>query len=406
MEFATHSVFDGNDKLVFNSAADFYPALGSKEYYRTVGFKEIACIYGDTEKSFRKTADLLNRVRHQQIGGTPFRTLQESTEREGCQIIDLLREKTARCLRENGLDENARPTSVDAKYSEGRPATLEEDAIREAEESLPEQYDVEKILSNPVLFEKPESTVNVSFDDVTVKRQESERPKERAEPREKKRKKARNTVCHVEKGGASYTLNGGSTKEVLMFPIAFLFENELTGNRIQFFTDGHTILNEAILKVFCWLANVGIILDWYHLVKKCKEKLSMALKGRRIRNDVLRELMPLLWHGLTRDAIACLEGIDEEKVKNGAAVAELIAYLERNTAYIPCYALRKRLGLRNGSSIGEKMNDLIVSDRQKHNGMAWSKSGSVALATVKALKRNNEADKWFRERKLDFQLAA
>ena len=230
MEFATHSVFGGNDKLVFNSAADFYPALGSKEYYRTVGFKEIACIYGDTEKSFRKTADLLNRVRHQQIGGTPFRTLQESTEREGCQIIDLLREKTARCLRENGFDENARPTSVDAKYSEGRPATFEEDAIREAAESLPEQYDVDKILSNPVLFEKPESTVNVSIDDVTVKRQESERPKERAEPREKKRKKARNTVCHVEKGGASYTLNGGSTKEVLMFLIAFLFENELTGN--------------------------------------------------------------------------------------------------------------------------------------------------------------------------------
>ena len=52
------------------------------------------------------------------------------------------------------------------------------------------------------------------------------------------------------------------------------------------------------------------------------------------------------------------------------------------------------------------MNDLIVSNRQKHNGMAWSKSGSVALATVTALKRNNEADKWFRERKLDFQLAA
>ncbi len=105
LEFATHSVFDGSDKLVFNSAADFYPALGSKEYYRTVGFKEIAYIYGDTEKSFRKTADLLNRIRHQQIGGTPFRTLQESTEREGGQIVDLLREKAWRCLHENGFDE-------------------------------------------------------------------------------------------------------------------------------------------------------------------------------------------------------------------------------------------------------------------------------------------------------------
>ena len=380
--------------------------MGSREYYRTVGFKEIAYIYGDTEKSFRKTADLLNRVRHRQIGGTPFRTLQESTEREGGQIIDLLREKAERCLRENGFDENVLQTSVDAKYSEARPATLEEDAIREAAESLPEQYDVEKILSNPVLFEKPESTVNVSIDDVTVKRQESERPKERVEPGEKKRKKARNTVCHVEKGGASYTLNGGTMKEVLSFPIAFLFENELTGNRIQFFTDGHTILNEAVLKAFCWLANIGIILDWYHLVKKCKEQLSMALKGRRVRNEVLRELMPLLWHGLTKEAIAYLEGIDGEKIRNIEVMEKLVGYLQRNSTYIPCYALRKKLGLRNGSSIGEKMNDLIVSNRQKHNGMSWSKNGSVALATVTALKRNNESDKWFREKKLDFQLAA
>lgn len=116
--------------------------------------------------------------------------------------------------------------------------------------------------------------------------------------------------------------------------------------------------------------------------------------------------MPLLWHGLTHDAIAYLEGIDGEKVKNGEVLVKLIAYLERNTAYIPCYALRKHLGLRNGSSIGEKMNDLIVSDRQKNNGMSWSKSGSVALATVTALKRNNESDKWFWERKLNFQLAA
>ena len=120
---------------------------------------------------------MLNRIRHQQIGGTPFRTLRESTEREGGQIVDLLREKAGRCLRENGFDENARPTSVDAKYLEGRPETLEEDAIREAAKSLPEQYDVEK----------PESTVNVSIDDVTVKRQESERPGERAETGEKKK---------------------------------------------------------------------------------------------------------------------------------------------------------------------------------------------------------------------------
>jgi len=39
-----------------------------------------------------------------------------------------------------------------------------------------------------------------------------------------------------------------------------------------------------------------------------------------------------------------------------------------------------------------------------HGG--WSKSGSVSLATITALKRNKESDKWFEEKELDFKLAA
>ena len=85
---------------------------------------------------------------------------------------------------------------------------------------------------------------------------------------------------------------------------------------------------------------------------------------------------------------------------------KLVEYLKRNTPYIPCYAIRKELGLCNSSAIGEKMNDLIVSDRQKHNGMSWSRDGSVALASITALKRNNESKKWFEEQEIDYKLAA
>jgi hypothetical protein len=87
-------------------------------------------------------------------------------------------------------------------------------------------------------------------------------------------------------------------------------------------------------------------------------------------------------------------------------LAKLIAYLERNNEMIPCYALRKRLGLRNSSAIGEKMNDLIVSSRQKHNGMSWSKNGSLALATLTTAKLNGEDHIWLRKKKLSFKLAA
>ena len=81
-------------------------------------------------------------------------------------------------------------------------------------------------------------------------------------------------------------------------------------------------------------------------------------------------------------------------------------YLRRNKPYIPCYAIGKQLGLRNSSNIGEKMNDLIVSERQKHNGMSWSKKGSVALASVTALKRNRESQRWFEDREIEFKLVS
>lgn len=116
--------------------------------------------------------------------------------------------------------------------------------------------------------------------------------------------------------------------------------------------------------------------------------------------------MPLLWHGLTNRAIALLKQIEPGKIKNDETLAKLIAYLERNNEMIPCYALRKSLGLCNSSAIGEKMNDLIVSSRQKHNGMSWSKNGSLSLAALTAAKLNGEDLTWLEQKKLEFKLAA
>ena len=105
-------------------------------------------------------------------------------------------------------------------------------------------------------------------------------------------------------------------------------------------------------------------------------------------------------------AINYLNNLDEETMKNKDYRDKLIGYIERNRLNIPCYAVRKRLGLRNSSNIGEKMNDLVVSKRQKHNGMSWSKSGSVALASLTALKRNKEYATWFDHGDVEFKLAA
>ena len=379
--------------------------LRGNEYYRTVGFKELAYIYGDTNQSFRKTAKLINRFRRQQQDGTPSRTLQESTEREGQQILDHVKDQSNRILQLNGFSEDGVYQGNHTEYGQAEAVLLPTADIIKAANQCSDDFDKAQLLINPVGYEDPKMTTNIAIDDVNVKRQNSNRPKEK-DSEEQKRKYAHNTIAHVENGEKKYTLNGGDTKSVLLFIMAFCFNNNLIGTRLQFFTDGHRFLNKAILKALSWYRNIGIILDWYHLRKKCKEKLSMAMRGCAIRNGILEKLMPMLWHGLTDKAIDFLDETDTSLIKNQTRMAELISYLERNKPYIPCYEIRKALGLKNSSAIGEKMNDLVVAERQKHNGMSWSKEGSVALASITAVKRNNESRKWFDEKELDFRLVA
>ena len=132
----------------------------------------------------------------------------------------------------------------------------------------------------------------------------------------------------------------------------------------------------------------------------------MTLKGRQLRHAVLGELMPLLWYGFVDQAIDYLSDIPEAQIKNQDELLHLMTYLGKNRPMIPVYAVRRELGLRNSSNRGEKANDLLVAARQKHNGMSWSKSGSVALAFVTALKKNKNYKKWFQERKLEFKLVS
>ncbi len=105
-------------------------------------------------------------------------------------------------------------------------------------------------------------------------------------------------------------------------------------------------------------------------------------------------------------AKAFLLNLPREHIKNQDAIQRLVGYFERNRPYIPCYEVRKRLGLRNSSNVGEKMNDLLVSNRQKHKGTSWSESGSRALAALEALKRNNEYQHWFEYHDIELKQAA
>ena len=386
-----------------DTAKFLFPTLYGKEWYRTTGFKEIGLVYGTVNDSYRKTRALINRVRHQE-DATPVRTLRENTEYEGRQIMAHMEQKAVEILDEHGFTTEGVPTNTALERSEQVLVTLPPTQVAQAVQACaPEPEWEADMANNPVAYEDPTQSTQVSLDDVNVKRQKTSR-KGPQEP-EKKRKYAHNTVAHIAHADTAYIINGKGIGRVLRLVLAFLLHNHLLSNNLIFLVDGHKTLYTTILSAFSWLPSFQIILDWYHLEKRCKEQLSMALKGRTIRNTLLEQLLPCLWHGCVDRAMVLLQTVEPTQIKDQAALDTLIGYLERNRPYLPCYAVRKQLGLRNSSNRGEKANDLIVSDRQKHNGMSWSKPGSAALAAVAALAKNQEYKRWFQTGTLLFSFS-
>ncbi len=248
-----------------------------------------------------------------------------------------------------------------------------------------------------------EYCVNISVDDVgTVEQKETGRMKN--SPYKEHRHFVKNTVIHIQQGFDKYMLDGLGIRKMLRNLTALLLNNNLFENKcLIFFTDGADDIKNAIRSIFAWRP-YRIILDWYHLKKKCQERLSMAMKGRELRNTVLQRLLQLLWLGKVEAAVEYLKKLDNNHIRNKEHIEKLIAYFDRNWSYIPCYALRSRLRLRISSNRGEKANDLLVAKRQKHNGMSWSKAGSSGLANVSALFLNKEDQSWILQGRLGFKL--
>lgn len=284
------------------------------------------------------------------------------------------------------------------------------EALDACELTAAERAEVEQ---NPVLYEQPTETVNMSIDDVVVKHQKPHRDGEAADEHgdtEKDEKTSRtyvhNTVAHLQHHNQTSCITGQSVPRVLRIVLAYLLQNMCLGLRLQCVVDGQKTLHAAILRAFSWIHNLGLLLDWYHLNDTCARELSLAMKGTTLRNEALAELSPLLWYGRVESAKTFLRNLPKESIKNPDAIRRLTGYFERNQPYIPCYEVRKRLGLRNSSNIGEKMNDLLVSNRQKHKGMSWSESGSIAIAALEALKRNNGYQHWFEYHDIELKQAA
>jgi len=400
-----------NGQTVYDSTESLFEKTGSREAFKSNKFIGLMLMIA-TITSVRNGAKLLNRFRRVDNNGIIETTFRNNVEREGISIQQCMEEKTAAATDEKGLtvDENGVVTwkETGKKVSQDDFASNSTQIDAEIVQAAAKSLKLEDGSYNPSDYEQ--SGVNISADEVGVRRQTESRPRkeEKAQP-----KRVENSVIHVEMANetdnpnvassSSYILNSSTVLGVFKLLLGFLCLNGLLGKTIVFFVDGAKNLNTAIAEMFSF-ANIKIILDWYHLRKKMEETMSLICNNKDYRNEMLQKVMPSLWRGNVNGAIATLKLIDMNMVKNKDSLNYLIGYLERVRANVPNYMLRAALGLRNSSNRGEKSNDLIVANRQKHNGMSWSNDGSTSLASVSAVLYNNELDNWVNNGNLSLKL--
>jgi hypothetical protein len=407
----TFEIKEGSQK-VFSTEGEVFPETCSREAYKTVCYREVVLFF-PCDMSFRKSAEKINRMWWRQAKSEQIRsrTITNLVEREGKQIQEHLSQKAEGVLTSNGFSSGGKPTNPEQVCE-----PIEEQAflprehvcamIEELNAELPPERHID-IKELHETFEDPKQVrANISLDDVCCKKQKEEGRNKGAPPKEK-REMVYNTVAHIQNGDfQAYTLNTANITQMMIIVLAFLVATGLMKGTGPFvFTDGAQDLRKAIVSFFAFFP-FKIILDWYHLEKKCKDLLSMAITGKKVKESILRELIAWLWLGKTERALSLLRSLSPEQIKNQKELDHLIGYLDRHRDAIPCYALRQKLGLRVSSNPVEKANDVVVSQRQKHNGMSWSPDGSTSLATLTAVRRNSQDFNWLRHRDISFQLSA
>lgn len=379
-------------------------SLQPKERVLSLSFLEAAsCVC--TKTSYRDATDILNRFLGRAGANTiKLRTLSDSICRIGTEISEELSDVTAHILSMYGFDaesglpledaalsDNITTASVPQGAEPGKPGINEAiAAVNDSREGkIPFSAAEIKIES------LPEECVYVSIDDIGVKHQKDSRK----EGSVRDYKYVENTVAHIQYGGESYILTGIGMRNVFKSVLAFLLVNNLLSRELVFLTDGAQDLRSHIQSVFEFHPYT-VILDWFHLKKRCQEWLSMAIRGKDRRNAILEKILRYLWVGDVTGASRYLSSLDPEDIKNRKWLDDPLGYFQKKGDAITCYALRAKLGLRNSSNPVEKANDLVVAGRQKHNGMSWSPNGSGALAALQMIYLNHQPDLWFHRKEL------
>lgn len=386
--------------------------LTPKEYVRSLCFEELSMAHSAAH-SYRMAVKLLNRTLHRDAGmEVKTSTLNEHVESMGRKATAYLSDKAVEILETHlkGYTGDLTDENIQSQLAELYPEAPGDPGDDNPFQEQIEEYNNGKEEHNQIkrndlvaaTESSPENTVYISIDDVGVQRQKDKRTDDCV----KEKKRVENTVIHVEANGMKHIITAIGMHNAFTLLMAFLISNELLGSHhIVFFSDGAQNIRSCIETFFSFRAPVVHMLDWYHLEKRMKELLSMAVKGNKEAKATIRNAIgSRLWAGNVDEAIDYLESIPDKSIKNQQRLDEAIDYLKRRRPHIPCYALRSLLGYRNSSNPAEKANDRVVAVRQKHNGMSWSSAGSSSLALITALELNNELSIWISTGTIPFNI--
>lgn len=375
--------------------------LQPKERIHSIGFLTIETKMC-SQLSYRNAAEMINLVYHKTgSDAIKLRTLSDTTIRIGNEITSEISSKTEEILKMYGFNSETGVVNDGVVLSE---TICKTNPSKEDKEIV--LSDIEKAInlindnrdekvnykSEDIQLEARNNCIYISVDDIGVKRQKDIRSTE--DGYKKDTRYVENTVAHIQNGTKTYLLTAVGMRNLFKVLIAFLLVNDLLGKEIVFFTDGARNIKSYINEMFSF-HDYSIILDWYHLKKRCQEYLSMAIKGKEKRNLCLEKILRYLWVGDVDSAVSYLTNLSEDIIKNPKWINDLISYLDRKREGITCYAVRAKLKYRNSSNPVEKANDIIVAKRQKHNGMAWTPNGSSSLAAIEMIYQNNQDFDWF-----------
>jgi hypothetical protein len=202
--------------------------------------------------------------------------------------------------------------------------------------------------------------------------------------------------------GSRYLSGTGASFLTVLLALVLLCAGR--DRRLLVLADGARWIRAWVLSLHTRWSATCLILDWFHLRKRCSEWASLFCRGRGPKKALLQTLYRHLWRGEVDAAIGCLHAYRPE-ARSSEWLDKLIGYLDERRPFIPDYGQRRRTSQYIGSGQVEKANDQLVAQRQKGAGMRWSQETSDALAALRTLVLNGDWDDYWCHRQMPSLLA-